>query len=208
MGESHTQSMNRDKFEEKAAEYANSVPESYPEISITSDHFYVEVTAKQTSILGNAKTVDGSPYTQARLGLSWHAYRNRNRPWDRLKETIRHEICHIDNWFVHGHMGHGPTFRDLARSVDIENLTRYDGKNDPRYQYVRDMDGVASWNHYNCKRIRRKRNDHRYTVFRSDQYDIREMSDDWRDSRLTAGLRDTGPTALDTGQVRAEADDE
>lgn len=201
--------MNRDTFEEEAVEYAKAVPESYPELAITPDHFHVDVTAKQTSILGNAKTGSGSPYKQARLGLSWHAYCSRGRSWDRLKETIRHEICHIDNWFVHGHMGHGDTFKDLARQVDVENLERYENKHDPNYQYVKDTDGTASWNHYDCARIRHRRNDPNYTVFRADQYDIREKSDDWKESRLTAGLRDTTPASLTTGQVgQVAADDE
>lgn len=202
--------MDRKTFTREAKEYAKQVPPSYPELEITPDHFEVEVTAKQTSVLGNARSGSGSPYQQARLGLSWHAYANRGYEWERLQDTIRHELCHIDNWFVHGHMGHGPTFVELAESLDCARLDRYDDCHDPRYQYVRDTDGVASWNHYDCKSLRYRRDDDNYTVFKSDEHDIRELSPDWRESSLTAGLRPTGGTPFETSGATGgvAADDE
>lgn len=201
--------MDRKEFTKEVEEYANSVPSSYPELAITSDHFYVEVTAKQKNILGNARTTGGSPYKPARIGISWDAYQNRDYSWERVKETTRHEIVHVDNWFVHGYMGHGPTFRELAKSVGVENIdSRYENKHDPRYQYVKPTDGTASWTHYNCKKLRRKQRDDRYVVFPADQYEIREISSDWKESCLTAGLQEPKPTVdLIGGEVGAAADE-
>lgn len=63
-----------------------------------------------------------------------------------LEETMLHEMAHAEAWLVHGHRGHGPIWRTIARRVGCEPraCSRVRIRRRPRGSRVTDIPLIAA----------------------------------------------------------------
>jgi predicted SprT family Zn-dependent metalloprotease len=135
---------NRQQFEKYTQAFVDWVFDEYGFNVLTQDMIELKITGRLTRCLGKA-TVNG--IRDVDVKISWEAYDSRNYDWDRLRETVKHELAHASNYCELAHMGHGPAFRNEARrlGLDDDHLSRYFNKKDPQYFVVCSVCGHCSW---------------------------------------------------------------
>lgn len=141
----------RQELEEAVPQYVKRVLKEY-DLNIEYDRILIKVDGRFTKALGKCGS-DG--YHRARIRVSSTHYVDRNYTWERCKDTIRHELAHAWQMRWLGYTSHGPTFREKARDLNCDNISRYNGKDEPQYVAYCQSCG----NHYKryrmCKAVRK-----------------------------------------------------
>jgi hypothetical protein len=140
----------RDRFMKSAHSFMEWVFEEYGFEVLTPDMVSMRDSGRMTRMLG--RCTEKCPY-EVEVILSWNAYEKRGYKWERLRNTVKHELVHASNFVEYGHMGHGPTFIEEAKRLDVDNIARYD-EPDPRYFIVCDGCGVVLWRQKKSKKVK------------------------------------------------------
>lgn len=140
----------RDQFMEFCRGYMEHVFEEYGFNVLKQDMISMRDSAKMSSSLGRC-TSKAAYNTE--IIVSWHAYDSRDYDWDRVRETVRHELTHASTYAEYGYMGHGPTFIEEAKRLDVENIERYD-EPDPRYFIICRGCGAVLWRQKRSKKVK------------------------------------------------------
>jgi len=125
-------------------EYSDVIPLEW-------DRVRVEENGRFKRSLGKCGT-DG--YHCSYIHISWAHYNKRSYSWERMKETIRHELVHAWQARWLGYTSHGPTFVETAEKVDCTGLDRYD-EPEPRHVMVCQNCGSSYTRQRKCKATRR-----------------------------------------------------
>jgi len=140
----------RDRFMQYAEAYMEWVFEEYGFEVLTRDMVTMRESGRMTRLLGRCD--ENEPY-DVEVILSWDAYKKRGYEWERLRNTVKHELVHASNFVEYGYMGHGPTFIEEAKRLDVTNISRYD-EPDPRYFIVCDGCGLVLWRQKKSKKVK------------------------------------------------------
>lgn len=141
--------LTREELEDAAPQYIRYVLYEY-DVNIEWDRLTVKVDGRFTKALGKAGP-DG--YHTARIRVSSQHYVDRRYSWERCKETLRHELAHAWQARWLGYTSHGPTFRQKARELDVENVDHYD-EDEPRYVMHCQGCGGSYTRHRRSKRVK------------------------------------------------------
>lgn len=141
---------NRREFMEYAESFMDWVFEEYGFEVLTRDMIEFRDSGKMSSLLGRCTAK--KPYN-VEVILSWEAYDGRDYDWERLRNTVKHELVHASNYVEFGHMGHGPTFIEEAKRLDVTDISRYD-EPDPRYFIVCSGCGMSLWRQKHSKKVK------------------------------------------------------
>jgi len=140
----------RDRFMKYAESYMEWVLEEYRFDVLTRDMIDFRDSGRMSRLLGRCD--EKAPY-EVEIILSWEAYKKRNYDWERLRNTVKHELVHASNFVENGYMGHGPTFISEAKRLDVTNIGRYD-EPDPRWFIVCNNCGLVLWRQKKSKKVK------------------------------------------------------
>lgn len=140
----------REQFSRYSENYMEHVFDEYGFPVLTRDMVEYRGSGRMTSCLG--RCTENKPYS-VELILSWDAYNRRSYDWERLRNTVRHELVHASTFVEYGYMGHGPTFIEEAKRLDVDNIGRYD-EPDPRYFVVCNGCGLVLWRQKKSKKVK------------------------------------------------------
>lgn len=140
----------RAQFMQYAESYMEWVFEEYGFEVLTRDMVTFRDSGRMSRLLGRCD--ENAPF-DVDIVLSWEAYQNRDYDWDRLRNTVKHELVHASNFAEYGFMGHGPTFIEEAKRLDVTNIARYD-EPDPRYFIVCRNCGLVLWRQKKSKKVK------------------------------------------------------
>lgn len=137
----------REELEEAVPQYVRYVLKEYG-LDIELDRLTLKVDGRFKTALGKCGP---HGYHEARVRISSSHYVKRNYSWERCMETIRHELAHAWQARWLGYTSHGPTFREKARELDVDNLSRYEDERE--YKYVAHCQGCGTTytRHRACK---------------------------------------------------------
>lgn len=159
---------NRDQFARYAENYMEHVFEEYGFDVLTRDMVEFRGSGRMTSCLG--RCTENEPYS-VELILSWDAYNRRSYDWERLRNTVRHELVHASNFVEYGYMGHGPTFIQEAERLDVDKIGRYD-EPDPRYFVVCNGCGLVLWRQKKSKKVKNPNQECRCANCKGQDWDV------------------------------------
>lgn len=147
----------RSQFIDYARNYMEWVFENYDFEVLTRDMVSMRDSGRMSRLLGRCD--ENEPY-DTEIILSWDAYNKRNYDWERLRNTVKHELVHASNFVEFGHMGHGPTFIREAKRLEVTNIARY-SEPDPRYFIVCSECGLVLWRQKRSKKVKQAENEGR-----------------------------------------------
>lgn len=148
----------REQYKRAIDHYHRYVFDEYGFNVLTPEMVNIDETGRFTHLLGRCDT-DG--IRKSRIQVSWQAYQHRGYEWERMKETVRHELAHSSTYAECGYMGHGPTFIEEAVRLDCNELDRYDGEPDPQYFIACMSCGRANWRKQKSKFVKKPNNTYR-----------------------------------------------